>query len=44
LGEWQAEVKDFLDRSANHLPYEIRNDLSRVSAPPQRSPGTQAVL
>jgi phosphoenolpyruvate carboxykinase (GTP) len=41
-GEWQAEVQDikgFLDRFGNHLPYEIRNDLNRMSARLQKSTG-----
>ena len=41
-GEWQAEVQDikgFLDRFGNHLPYEIRNDFNRMSARLQNSQG-----
>jgi len=34
-GEWQAkvqEIKGFLDRFGNQIPYEIRNDLNRLSS------------
>jgi len=39
-GEWAGEVQDikgFLDRFGNHLPYEIRNDFNRMSARLQKS-------
>ena len=42
-GEWQGElqdIKEFLDRFGNHLPYEIRNDFNRMSARLQKSQGT----
>jgi GTP-dependent phosphoenolpyruvate carboxykinase len=34
-GEWQQELEDirgFLDRFGNQVPYEIRNDFNRMSA------------
>ncbi|MBP1767164.1 MAG: phosphoenolpyruvate carboxykinase, partial [Candidatus Aminicenantes bacterium] len=40
-GEWQTEIQEitnFLERFGSQLPYEIRNELSRMSARLQKPP------